>query len=191
MRSASPEIIFRFYACGTGAEQISAQIAAWRFRMSVSSAERVIVMYLFSRVRHAARKAPSHTWACNAKNPSPRSICHRRDFVICFSFTMRSRSQPCCYSARYPNGQKPPTAVLRESARRIAHQVCTSPRFAVGDLARCFCEAILQGNFTGRFPASASLRAGQLHESIIFDAVFRQTKRPTQAAHARAHRRIG
>lgn len=86
MRSASPEIIFRFYARGDGAEQISAQIAAWRFRMSVSSAERVSVMYLFSRVRHAVRKAlPMHGITAQ-KIPPRRSICRRRDFRYSFFF---------------------------------------------------------------------------------------------------------
>lgn len=86
MRSASPEIIFRFYARGDGAEQISAQIAAWRFRMSVSSAERVSVIYLFSRVRHAVRKAlPMHGITAQ-KIPPRRSICRRRDFRYSFFF---------------------------------------------------------------------------------------------------------
>ena len=139
--------------------------------MPVSAAERsCICVHIIPCESH--RRMHGHA---TQKIPPRRSICRRRDFVVCFSFTMRSRSQPCCYSARYPGSQKLPNAVLRRFR-------ASNPRIAVSDL---------EGNFAGRFTASASLRAGQLHESVISDAAFRRTKRPTQAAHARAHRRIG
>ena len=99
--------------------------------MPVSAAERsCICVHIITCESH--RRMHGHA---TQKIPPRRSICRRRDVVVCFSFTMRSRSQPCCYSARYPGSQKLPNAVLRRFR-------ASNPRIAVSDL---------EGNFAWQF----------------------------------------